>query len=129
MNIFFTLAISLSLAAATVCAQDYPARPVKLMVPYAAGGTPDTISRILGHRLSEATGQQFLIENRPGAGGIPATVAVAKAPADGYTLLVADVAQLAINPHLFKTLPYDTLKDFAPISLIAITPLFLVARS
>jgi len=74
-------------------AQDYPARRVKILVPYAAGGLPDVLARVVGQRLSEALSQQFVVENKPGAGGIPAVMTVAKAPADGYTLLIADVAQ------------------------------------
>jgi tripartite-type tricarboxylate transporter receptor subunit TctC len=109
-------------------AQEYPAKPVKIMVPYAAGGAPDVIARLVGQRLSEVWSQQFVVENRTGAGGITATVAVAKAPADGYTLLVADIAQLAINPYLFSKLPYDTLKDLAPISLAAVTPMFVAVN-
>ena len=107
-------------------AQDYPNRPVKLIVPYAAGGAPDVLARLVGQRLSESMGQQFVIENRPGAGGIAASETVARAPADGYTLLVPDIPQLAINPFLFTKLPYDPVKDFAPVSIIAMTPMFIV---
>ncbi len=108
-------------------AQDYPSRPVKMYVPYAAGGLPDVIARVVGQRLSEVLGQQFVIENKPGAGGISAMQAAAQAPADGYTLIVADVGQVSINPFLFSNLPYDPVKDYAPISLIALSPLFIVA--
>ena len=107
-------------------AQDYPRQPIKMIVPYAAGGLPDTMTRIMGPQMSQSLGQQVVVENRPGAGGISGTEAVAKSPADGYTLLIADVGQVAINPHLFAKLPYDALKDFAPVSLIGQTSLFLV---
>ena len=107
-------------------AQDYPARRVKILVPYAAGGVPDVLARVVGQRLSEALSQQFVVENKPGAGGIPAVMTVVKAPADGYTLLIADVAQTAINPHLFEKLPYDTLKDLAPVSIVASSPIYVV---
>ena len=107
-------------------AQEYPNRPVKLIVPYAAGGAPDVLARLIGQRLSETLGQWFVVENRAGAGGIAACEAVAKAPADGYTLLVPDVPQLAINPYLFSKLSYDPVKDFAPVSIIAMTPMFIV---
>jgi len=90
-----------------------------MLVPYAAGGVPDVLARSVAHRLSESTGQQFLVENRGGGGGIAAVMAVVKSPADGYTLIVADPAQTAINPYLFANLPYDTLKDLAPVSIIA----------
>ena len=111
-----------------VSAQDYPNRPVRLIVPSAAGGAPDVFARVVGQRLSEAMGQQFIVENRPGAGGISASEAVAKAVPDGYTLLVPDIPQLAINPFMFSKLPYDPQKDFAPVSLIASIPLFLVVQ-
>ena len=109
-------------------AQDWPARPLRMVVPYAAGGLPDTMARIVGVRLAEALGQQVLVENRGGAGGIAGTDQVAKSPPDGYTLLVADVGQLAINPHVYTRLPYDALKDLAAVSLIGTTSLFLVAN-
>ncbi len=127
---WFRMVFVLALAVCTgsVQAQDYPSRPVRLLVPYAAGGTPDVFARLFGQRLSETFGQQFVVENRPGAGGISATDAVAKAPADGYTLLVADIPQLAINPYLFSKLPYDPVKDFAPVSVIATIPNFLVVQ-
>lgn len=117
-----------ALAACGALAQDYPARPVKLLVPYAPGGLPDTMVRIMAPRLTEALGQQVVVENRGGAGGVAGTEAVAKAPADGYTLLVADVGQLAINPHLYLKLSYDPLKDFAAVSLLGTSALFPVAH-
>jgi tripartite-type tricarboxylate transporter receptor subunit TctC len=120
------LAICLFLLAGIASAQNYPARPIRLIVPYAAGGLPDTMARLVTPRMSEALGQQLLVENRPGAGGISGTEAVAKAAPDGYTLLIADVGQLAINPHIFSRLPYDALKDLAPVSLLGSSTLFLV---
>ena len=107
-------------------AQEFPTRPVKLVVPYAAGGAPDVLARLVGQRLSENLGQQFVVENRAGAGGIAASELVAKSPADGYTLLVPDVPQLAINPFLFSKLPYDPVKEFAPVGIVAMTPMFIV---
>src|SRR6185295_8043221 len=109
-------------------AQDWPAKPLRMIVPYAAGGLPDTMTRILGARLGEAIGQQVVVENRGGAGGISGTEAVAKSAPDGYTLLVADVGQVAINPHLYAKLSYDPLKDLAAVSLLGTTSLFLVAN-
>ena len=114
--------------AAAVAAEDYPARPIRMVVPYAAGGLPDTIARLIGQRLADALGQQVIVENRGGAGGIAGTEQVAKAAPDGYTLLVADVGQLAINPHLYSKLPYDPVKDLVAVSLAGTAPLFLVVH-
>jgi tripartite-type tricarboxylate transporter receptor subunit TctC len=107
---------------------DYPNRSVKLVVPYSAGGSTDVLARVIGQRLSESLGQPFVIENRPGAGGIVATLAVVKAPADGYTLLVSDMSQVVINPFLFSKLPYDPVKDLAPVTIVATIPLYVVAQ-
>ena len=117
----------LSLAGGAL-AQDYPNKPVRLLVGYAPGGTPDVMARVIGERLSKSMGQAFIVENKPGAGAIPATEAVARAAPDGYTLLVADIGQLAISPYLFKKVPFDPMKDFAPISMVASTPLFIAVN-
>lgn len=110
-------------------AQDYPTRPIRAVVPYAAGGLPDTMTRIAAQRMIEILGQQIVVDNRPGAGGIAGCELVAKATPDGYTLLIADVGQTAINPALYAKLPYDTLRDFAPVSLMGTSAQFLVAHS
>jgi len=123
---FFVLILGLFAAAA--CAQEYPNRPIRVIVPYAAGGLPDTIARLVGQRMGESLGQQMVVENRGGAGGIVGTSEVAKAVPDGYVLLVADVGQIAINPHLFAKLPYDPLKDLTGVSLIGTSALYLVAH-
>ena len=107
----------------------YPSRPAKIVVGFAAGGLPDVVARLIAQRFSEQLPQQFVVENRPGAGGIVAADYVAKSPGDGYTLLVADVGQWAINPAIYSKLPYDPLKNFAPVSRIGTTPLFLVMRA
>jgi tripartite-type tricarboxylate transporter receptor subunit TctC len=120
--------ILLLLVAGAVHAQPYPNRPVKIVVPYAPGGLPDTIARIVGAKLGDSLGQQMVVENKGGAGGITGVTDVAKAPADGYTLLVADVGQIAINPHVFSKLPYDPMKDLAPVSLVGTSPLYFVAH-
>ena len=99
-------------------AQEYPTRPVRLIVATVPGGGTDAIARILGGKLGELLGQQFVVDNRGGAGGIIGTELVARAPADGYTLLMGFIASLAMNPALTRT-PYDTLKDFSPVSLVA----------
>lgn len=109
--------------------QAFPARPIRAVVPYAAGGLPDTMMRIAGQRMTEVLGQPVVVDNRPGAGGIAGSELVAKATPDGYTLLVADVGQTAINPALYAKLPYDTLRDFAPVSLMGTSGQFLVARA
>jgi tripartite-type tricarboxylate transporter receptor subunit TctC len=110
-------------------AQDFPVRPIRAVVPYAAGGLPDTMTRIASNRMTEILGQQIVVDNRPGAGGISGCELVANAAPDGYTLLIADVAQTAINPALFAKLPYDTLRDFAPVSLMGTSGQFLVAHA
>ena len=107
---------------------DYPNRPVSLIVPYAAGGVADVAMRLLGDKLSARLGQQLVIENRPGAGGIVAAQAAAAAPADGYTLLMTG-NNTAIATALFKTLPYNVLTDFASISTAAFFDLLVVTRA
>ncbi len=127
MRMFRTIFAALAaLASSTqVGAQDFPNKPIKMIVPYAAGGLPDTMTRIVGIRAAETLGQQIIVENRGGAGGITGSEAVAKSPPDGYTLLIADVGQVAINPHIFSRLPYDPQKDFVPVTLIGTSALFL----
>ena len=120
--------LALLAIAGAVHAQGYPTRPVKVVVPYAPGGLPDTIARLVGTKLGESLGQQIVVENVGGAGGINGVTEVVKAAPDGYTLLVADVGQIAINPHLFSKLPYAPLKDLAAVSLIGTSPLYLVAH-
>lgn len=105
----------------------YPSRQVRVVVPYPPGGPTDIVARVVFQHVSDATGQQFIIDNRPGAGGNIGAEAVARAPADGYTLLVATTAH-AINMSLFKSLSYDVQKDFAPVSLLTQGPLVLVAH-
>jgi len=109
-------------------AQAYPTKPLRLIAPYPPGGLNDFLARLLAPKLSEALGQQVLVENRTGAGGMIGTEAVAKAPADGYTVLVASGAEIAINQHLYAKVPYNAEQDFTPITLVAITPLVLVAH-
>ena len=109
-------------------AQDYPNRQVTLVVPYAAGGGNDAMARIVADRMSKTLGQQIVIENRGGAGGTIATRAVAKSPADGYTLVIGGTGTLAINPTLYPNAGYDPRKDFAPVGLIASLPSVLVVH-
>jgi tripartite-type tricarboxylate transporter receptor subunit TctC len=107
-------------------AQDYPSRLVHLVVPQAAGGGTDTFARAIGQKLSERWGQPVVIENKAGAGGVVGTDFVAKAPPDGYTLLVTYEGSQAINQSLYQNLPFDSLKDFVPIATIAVTPFILI---
>jgi tripartite-type tricarboxylate transporter receptor subunit TctC len=102
--------------------QEYPTKPIRMIVPWAAGGSTDSIGRILAQKLSEALGQQILVDNRPGATGTIGHAMVAKSPADGYTLLMGSNSTFAIAPHLYKNLAYDNEKGFAPVSLVAVSP-------
>lgn len=99
-------------------AQDYPSRPITLVVPYAAGGGNDVMARIVGEKMSKTLGQQVVVDNRPGAGGALATRQVAKATPDGYTLVIGGTGSLAVNPTLLPNVGYDVRKDFAPIGMI-----------
>ncbi len=103
----------------------YPTKPIRLLVPFPPGGPNDILGRVLAQKLSEQLGQQVVIDNRGGAGGIVGAETVARASADGYTLLFGGTASLAINPGLRKSLPYDALKDFAPVSLVGTAPSLL----
>jgi tripartite-type tricarboxylate transporter receptor subunit TctC len=121
-------ATALGALPAPAAAQAYPARPIRLVVPFPPGGSTDILARALGQKLSEAWGQQVIVDNRPGAGGSIGAEAVAKAPHDGYTLLMAHIGTLAVNPALYPKLGYDAAKDFAPVSLVAIVPNVLVVH-
>jgi tripartite-type tricarboxylate transporter receptor subunit TctC len=102
-----------------VCAQSWPQRPVSIVVPQPAGNSPDVLCRVIADKLSQALGQQFVVENRPGAANLVGTQAVARAAPDGYTFLFATSAALVMNPYTFKKLSYDTLKDFTPVAMVA----------
>ena len=121
------VAVSALLACTAACAQNFPAKPVRFVVPYAAGGGVDIVTRTLAQKLTEQTGQSFVVENRPGGNANIASEAVAKATPDGYLLLMGSPAN-AVNGSLFAKLPYDTLRDFAPVSLIGYGPLVLVVH-
>ena len=118
----------LATAAASALAQGYPTKPIHLLVPFAAGGVADITARVVSQQMSTAMGQQVLVENRPSAGGIIASEAVAKADPDGYTLLFLTNGN-AVSVSLFKSLPYDTLADFAPVSTVGFFDLVLVVDS
>lgn len=116
------------LTSSMALAQTFPERPVRVIVPFPAGGSNDVVARILGQKLSEQWGHQVVIDNRGGAGGNIGADAVAKATADGYTLLLSAPGPLVVNQTLFRSLPYDPAKDFAPVALVASVPIVLVVH-
>jgi len=132
MNIrrqLLVLAATLPLATAAAFAQTaYPSKPVKIVVPFPPGGTSDVLARLIGVKLGESLGQPVLVENRAGSGGNIGADLVAKSPADGHTLLLMDVGNLAIAPSLYK-LPFNVLNDFAPVSMVAYSPHLLVTST
>jgi tripartite-type tricarboxylate transporter receptor subunit TctC len=119
-QIFFIL-VAISTLAGHAGAQSYPTKPVRLIVPFAAAGPTDVIGRLVAQKLSDAWGQQVVIENLPGAGGNTGVATVARAPADGYTILVVSTGFI-INPSMYAKIPYDPIKDFSPITLVAASP-------
>ena len=129
MKISTIAALVLSLAASSLAqAQSYPTKTVRIIVGLAPGGTTDVFTRTLAQRLTEAWGQSVIVENRPGASGMIGAEAVAKAAPDGYTLLVSPQTSLAVAPALYGKAPYDTAKDFAPVSLLGSTPLVMIVH-
>jgi len=127
LSTFFLLAGAV--LAATVAAQGFPARPVKLVVPFPPGGPLDAVGRAIAQKLTEAWGQSVVVDNRPGAGGNIGADLVAKSPPDGYTVVMGALSTHAVNPSLYPTMPYDAVRDFAPITLVAITPNVLVVNN
>src|SRR5687768_11040848 len=111
--------------AAQAGAQSYPVKPIRMIVPFAPGGPNDVIGRVVAQKVSEQIGQPVIVDNRAGAGGAVGTAAVGTAPPDGYTILISGTSSLAINPALYKKLPYDPLGDFAPVSLVGTAPSLL----
>jgi tripartite-type tricarboxylate transporter receptor subunit TctC len=103
-------------------AQNYPSKPIRLVVPFTPGGSTDILARVIGQKLTEAWGKQVVIDNRPGAGGNIGVDLVAKSPADGYTLVMGHIGTFGVNPTLYPKLPYDAIKDFQPITLVALVP-------
>ena len=125
-----SLACTLLCAFATQAfAQAFPAKSVKMIVPYPPGGGNDTLGRLFAAKLSERTGQQFVVENRPGAGAMIGTEAAARSAADGYTILLSSIATHALSPNLYSKVPYDPVKDFAPVTLLGIAPTVLVVTN
>jgi tripartite-type tricarboxylate transporter receptor subunit TctC len=126
---FAALALAAMLFADVSFADDYPSRPIRLIVPYAPGGGADTVARIVAKRVGETIGQPIVIENRGGAGSIIGTDMVAKAEPDGYTLLLGQSGPISINPAVYKDLRYDPIRDFAPISMTTAYPYILVVNA
>ena len=135
MNLVARLICSAALAVlpgvlpATACAQDFPAKAIKLIVPFPPGGPNDIIARVVAAKMGELLGQPVVIDNRGGAGGVIGTDAVAKAEPDGYTIAITSAGALAISKSLQEKLPYDTLKDLKPVTLVAKVPELLVVAN
>src|SRR5438105_7133595 len=125
MTITRSILLGVLAAALPAAAQDYPTKPIRIVVGYAAGGGNDLIVRVMAPRLSEALGQQVIVENKPGAQAIIATESVAKATPDGYTILMGPTGPMAMNPATYAKLPYSSTRDFAPISTIGQFPLIV----
>jgi tripartite-type tricarboxylate transporter receptor subunit TctC len=122
----FIVAATLALAAAAAGAQQWPARPIKLLVGFAAGGPTDQVARVVAQRITQLTGQSVVVENRPGANGAVATREVIGAPPDGYTLLVGTSGALTVSPSLLKQMPYEPLRDLTPVAMLAGYPYLMV---
>jgi tripartite-type tricarboxylate transporter receptor subunit TctC len=119
---------ALAFAPTPAHAEDYPSRPIRILVPYAPGGISDIAARIVGAKLAEAWGQQVVVENRPGGSGMIAVTDTARAAPDGYTLVMVTTGDVAINPALFKTVPYDVDRDLAPIAAVSDAPMVLATH-
>lgn len=122
-------AAGLTLMCSAAISQTFPAKPLRFVIPYPPGGASDVTARLIGAKMSEAWGQQVVIDNRPGANGIIALEFVAKSAPDGYTILMANVGPNAINPVVYSKLPYDAVKDFAPVTLTTKVPQVIVANA
>ena len=128
MRMFRNLALAVGLLASPATAQDYPNKPVTIVIPFAAGGAGDILARILSPRLEKIFGKPFVVENKPGAGGVIGAVATAKAAPDGHTIMIAPSPTMAVNVTLYKKLPYDPAADFVPLAMAAQTPFVLVVN-
>jgi tripartite-type tricarboxylate transporter receptor subunit TctC len=118
-----------ALAASSTCAQTWPTKPLRLVVPFAPGGSSSIVARTLAAEMEKGLGQPIVVENKPGGGGNVAMQEVARADADGYTLIIGHVGSLAVNPYMYSKLPYDVDKDFAAVSLLAIVPAIYVVHA
>lgn len=122
------LAVACLVAAGVAAAQPYPERPIRVLVPFAPGGVVDTSTRILTNKLTERLGWQFVVDNRPGGNGFIAVTTAARGTPDGYTLLMAHTGEFAVNPALFKEVPYDLDRDFTPITMVSDAPMLVVVN-
>jgi tripartite-type tricarboxylate transporter receptor subunit TctC len=116
------VALSLALAAGAALAQAYPGKPIRIVVPFAAGGTSDILARALGPKMTEAWGQPIVVENKTGANGNVGAEFVVRSAPDGYTMLLSDVGAIAINPSVYPNMPFDPVKDFAPVIMVSYSP-------
>jgi len=123
------LAVGLAFAASVAQAQDYPAKPIRMLVPFAPGGAVDTTARVLGQAMESRVKWNFVVENRPGGNGFIATTAAAKSTPDGYTLLMAHTGEFAVNPALFADVPYDLERDFIAITMVSDSPMLYLATA
>src|SRR5215469_6252959 len=129
LQMFAAIVLTATLVSTIVRARDdYPSRPVQMIIPFAAGGPTDIVGRVMGAKMGELLGQQLIVENKNGAGGNIGAEAVAKAAPDGYTILMATVSTNAINPGLYKHMPYDAVRDFAPLGRVGVTPTLLLVH-
>jgi tripartite-type tricarboxylate transporter receptor subunit TctC len=124
-----SLIVALAVVSGAAGAQDYPSKPIRVLVPFAPGGVVDTRTRILTQKMTERLKWSFVIENRPGGNGFIATTAVAKSPNDGYTLLMAHTGEFAVNPALFANVPYELERDFIPVTMVSDAPMLYLAKS
>jgi tripartite-type tricarboxylate transporter receptor subunit TctC len=123
------LTAAIALFAPAANAQPFPSKPVRMVVPFPPGGSLDNVGRLIAQKLSDLWGQSVVVENKPGAGGNIGADFVAKSPPDGYTVVMGALSTHAVNPNLYPTMPYDARRDFAPVSLVAITPNVLIVNS
>src|SRR4051812_40744782 len=124
MKTRFVLLFGLIFVASSALSEDYPTKPIRFIVPYAPGGSSDILARLFGQRLAETMGQPLVVDNRAGAGSMIGTELTAKAPADGYTIILSDMPH-TINPAVYGKVPYDPVKDFTPVTLLARAPMWL----
>lgn len=124
----FSLAVGLACSQAALAQSAWPSRPVRIIVPFVAGGTTDVVARVVGQKLGEMWNQSVVIENRAGAGGNVGADVVAKAQPDGYNILMASGSIFTVNPHMYKKLPFDTEKDFIPVTNVAMGPMLVVVN-
>jgi len=129
MRSFIALAAACAFAASAIAADVYPSRPVRIVVPFPPGGPADVLARTVGDKLQATLGQPVVVDNRPGAGGNIGMELVAKAAPDGHTLALAPAGNLTVNPSLYRNVPYDVARDFAPVTVIAAVPNILVVNA